>query len=182
MVNKRWNTEFSMLERLVKLKYYVKTVIHELDIKPALARSDFIKIKKILLVAEPLYTATTLASGIDYPTLSMVIPLTEVMKSKLVIEKNKHLEDSIPYVLADKLIQNIEARFPELQFSLSQRATYLDPRYKSFFFSNEQLQTTEESLLSEIINGENGSIQGMQANRLKSGLSNRSSIYSSLSQ
>lgn len=52
--------------------------------------------------------------------------------------------------LATNLISALEKRFPEVDKDIYQKATYLDPRYKTYFFKADLLETLKSTLIGEI--------------------------------
>ncbi|XP_044009123.1 zinc finger BED domain-containing protein 6-like [Aphidius gifuensis] len=106
-----------------------------------------------------------MAYGIKYPTLSMVIPLIETIKLKLKTERKQYSTDSMLYELSNNLIDSLNTRFSEIHDDKCQKSTFLDP-----------------SLLDEILESRNASIQGSQGSRLSNHQLSQHSNQSSTQQ
>ncbi|KAH7956573.1 hypothetical protein HPB52_010673 [Rhipicephalus sanguineus] len=104
----RWNSEFAMLARLLKLKTAVTIDLTENDSVENLTNGEWRQVSAFATVLQPVEEATTAACAESYPTLSLVVPLVHCMKL-LLYDK---ISDCDEYDFAQNLLKSIKARFP----------------------------------------------------------------------
>nr|XP_054594517.1 E3 SUMO-protein ligase ZBED1-like [Nothobranchius furzeri] len=156
----RWNTSHDMLSRYVEqqpaiysaltmdknLKSHVKDIAMLTDAEQKMAE----QLNEIL---KPLKTVTTLMSSETTPTMSMILPLKEMILKCMAPGG----EDSAGIKEAkDAIAQDLDKRYtdPDLQKYL-QKATALDPRFKSLPSHDEaSLDRLYRDLATEILENE----------------------------
>ncbi|KAH7944363.1 hypothetical protein HPB52_018678 [Rhipicephalus sanguineus] len=102
----RWNSEFAMLARLLKLKTAVTIDLSENDSVENLTNGEWRQVSAFVTVLQPVEEATTAACAESYPTLSLVVPLVHCMKL-LLCDKTSDCDE---YDFAQNLLKSINAR------------------------------------------------------------------------
>ncbi|GBP06406.1 Zinc finger BED domain-containing protein 4 [Eumeta japonica] len=149
----RWNSTFYMMERFSKLK---DSLVLYLSANPIamISPEDWMNIQKFVQLMQPFEEITRNLSSSQI-SISSVIPLIQVLKTTLQQEETKPntSEQFINFItkLRDELNSNV--RFGNLveddKYTI---ATYLDPRYKSHFFTSVIAEQVESKLLNMTIN------------------------------
>ncbi|GBP12719.1 Zinc finger BED domain-containing protein 1 [Eumeta japonica] len=149
----RWNSTFYMMERFSKLK---DSLVLYLSANPIamISPEDWMNIQKFVQLMQPFEEITRNLSSSQI-SISSVIPLIQVLKTTLQQEETKPntSEQFINFItkLRDEL--NSSVRFGNLveddKYTI---ATYLDPRYKSHFFTSVIAEQVESKLLNMTIN------------------------------
>ncbi|KAJ8356661.1 hypothetical protein SKAU_G00194550 [Synaphobranchus kaupii] len=134
-VTTRWNTIHDMLERYVEQQPAIYAALLDKGVKKSakdmamLTDSEQKLAEELIQLLKPLKTVTTLMSSETTPTTSMILPLKEMILKSMAPGD----EDSATLKEAKAAItQDLERRYtdPALHDYL-QRATALDPRFKS---------------------------------------------------
>ncbi|CAH0730570.1 unnamed protein product, partial [Brenthis ino] len=149
----RWNSTFYMMARFSKLK---DSLVLYLSANPIamISPEDWMNIQKFVQFMQPFEEITRNLSSSQI-SISSVIPLIQVLKTTLQQEETKPntSEQFINFItkLRDEL--NSSVRFGNLveddKYTI---ATYLDPRYKSHFFTSVIAEQVESKLLNMTIN------------------------------
>lgn len=145
----RWNSTFYMMERFSKLK---DSLVLYLSANPIaiISPEDWMNIQKYVQLMQPFEEITRNLSSSQI-SISSVIPLIQVALTTLQQEETKPTtsEQVINFTtkLRDEL--NSSVRFGNLveddKYTI---ATYLDPRYKSHFFTSVVAEQVESKLLN----------------------------------
>lgn len=145
----RWNSTFYMMERFSKLK---DSLVLYLSANPIaiISPEDWMNIQKYVQLMQPFEEITRNLSSSQI-SISSVIPLIQVALTTLQQEEAKPTtsEQVINFTtkLRDEL--NSSVRFGNLveddKYTI---ATYLDPRYKSHFFTSVVAEQVESKLLN----------------------------------
>ncbi|KAH7976395.1 hypothetical protein HPB52_013055 [Rhipicephalus sanguineus] len=106
----RWNSEFAMLARLLKLKTAVTIDLTENDSVENLRNGEWRQVSAFVTVLQPVEEATTAACAESYPTLSLVVPLVHCLKL-LLCDKTSDCDE---YDFAQNLLKSIKARHPRM--------------------------------------------------------------------
>lgn len=131
----RWNSEFAMLARLLKLKTAVTIDLTENDSVENLTNGEWRQVSAFVTVLQPVEEATTAACAESYPTLSLVVPLVHCMKL-LLCDKTSDCDE---YAFTQNLLKSINARFPAVSTTAPNcLATLLDPRFKDVCYGDEE--------------------------------------------
>ncbi|KAH7955589.1 hypothetical protein HPB52_001675 [Rhipicephalus sanguineus] len=131
----RWNSEFAMLARLLKLKTAVTIDLTENDSVENLTNGEWRQVSAFVTVLQPVEEATTAECAESYPTLSLVVPLVHCMKL-LLCDKTSDCDE---YDFAQNLLKSIKARLPAVSTTAPNcLATLLDPRFKDVCYGDEE--------------------------------------------
>ena len=160
----RWNSTYGMLKRLTEQMPALHALAMDQtlkikNIKPLLYDFEDQKmVEQLTAVLEPFETATTLLSGEETPTLSLVVPtLAKIKKTLKQMEdeegrKTAHMERSI--------IEDLEIRTKK-DMEIYKIASYLDPRTKELPFMPfcEKMATHQQvmELMQSIVQAEEDS-------------------------
>nr|CAI5864400.1 unnamed protein product [Callosobruchus analis] len=149
----RWNSTFYMMERFSKLKDSLVLYLSENPIA-MISTKDWMNIQKFVQLMQPFEEITRNLSSSQI-SISSVIPLIQVLKTTLQQEETKPntSEQFINFItkLHDELDSSV--RFGNLvEDDKHTIATYLDPRYKSHFFTSVIAEQVESKLLNMTIN------------------------------
>ena len=146
----RWNSTYDMLERFVKLRSAVSTVLDDPkwdQVKVKLYNSEWELMGKVVKVLKVFKEATEMLSS-SQACISQIIPLVKVLKESLKRGKDDHGVRSLKL----QLIKSLERRFDSKEFDDKYAiATLLDPRYKANFFDGKQArQSAISTLIDEL--------------------------------
>ncbi|XP_057337855.1 uncharacterized protein LOC130675939 [Microplitis mediator] len=94
-----------------------------------------------------------MAGDVKYPTLSMVKPLLyDITNGLKKSEFNYEDEAEVGRVFADTILNNLEVRFSEVEDNIVfKKSTYLNPRYKIYFYNEDEVKVIEEAIKTEIM-------------------------------
>lgn len=157
----QWLTTYYMLRGLVRRKTIILTVLN--DATPQLGNhlllsSDWSIIEDLINLLEPLKTIVITLFEEKNPSISLVKPLIwKVISSRFdITDDDSHLMQHLKTTMKDSLN---EAYSDEVVDNLTQVATTLDPRFKSFIQQDEQFNGGQSltQLLAELVKTE-GSI------------------------
>ena len=143
-VETRWNSTYDMLAQYVKQHDAILNVlVKEGKMKMCLNPDEVNTINKAIEILQPFKEATAEMSAEKFTTISKVLPMIKILKSKL----NQMTESS----LADRLRENMAARFETMESSsYLQFATLLDPRFKRKGLPEQTVHSCLEKVKEEI--------------------------------
>ncbi|XP_047518192.1 zinc finger BED domain-containing protein 4-like [Pieris napi] len=142
----RWNSTYYMAERLLKVKDSICLYASKHSI-PQISPEEWLYLNKLVAILTPFEEITRNLSDTN-TCISSVIPMIHVLKHTLQMEKEKIDTNPNFKNIIQKLIEDINSRFCDLQSNtLYSLATYLDPRYKLKFFND----VIKEQVQSELI-------------------------------
>ena len=126
----RWNSTFSMLERFLLLKEHVSVALSQLETPKDMIPNSTLKIlEEVRIVLKPFLDVTNRLSSASNPSISQIIPLTNLLKIALTDLKINHREAKD---LASKLVNELNQRFDRVEHEeIYSKATILDPRFKN---------------------------------------------------
>ncbi|XP_044594028.1 E3 SUMO-protein ligase ZBED1-like [Cotesia glomerata] len=153
MVVTRWNSEYEMLERMQRLQKPLSHVLAASTDTESISGTEWSKINCLMKVMKPLYDATQISCGVKYPTLSMVKPLLFGITNGLnSIEFDYDDASEIGQEFVDNILNGLDVRFCEVDRDIIfKKSTYLDPRYKNYFYKEEEVKEIEDDIKLEII-------------------------------
>ncbi|GBO46065.1 hypothetical protein AVEN_157947-1 [Araneus ventricosus] len=124
-----------MLVRFTELEMSIRTTIALLDKDvDALLPEEWLLAQKIKLVLQPMKELTDFISGEKYPSASSVIIVIQGIQEDLKELKTKK-ENHAVFGLMESLESELMMRVGSLEeSSIFTNSTFLDPRYKFFFF------------------------------------------------
>lgn len=135
-VDTRWNSTHDMLVRFVELSDVISLILLQIPKAPTMLNAFELQIiKEFIQILEPFKSATTLICGENYVTASKVIPLVQMIKSKLQsfapsTEEGHHIKKI--------LLEEFTKRFKDIEeVTLAAISTILDPRFKKIYFENK---------------------------------------------
>jgi hypothetical protein len=134
----RWNSTYYMLQRFVDLEDAVRSTVAMLNVSlPQLSPSDWECLKELCKILKPFENATTVISGENYMSASLVIVLTGGL---LDVSDNllKHDFSQISRNVIERLQKGISDRLQNVEYSNTLAVcTFLDPRFKLCVFKNK---------------------------------------------
>lgn len=140
-----------MLKRLLEIKEPISRATANDDVCDVLSGNEWNVIAGLVKILNPLEEATSLSSGVAYPTTSMIIPLvTGIMSgvnSYLISHEGPY---TVSHRFAKELKNSLMARFPESSDLVAKKAMILDPRYKSLMLTQNDSYLVTRELLNEI--------------------------------
>lgn len=153
-IDTRWNSTYYMVERFIYLEEPIRTTIDLLPINkdlPIISPEEWQFLNEIVRILKPMETLTNFISGQNYLTASSVIVLTdglihtyENLTHQRFMPDAKQLIRSIIIAINNRL-GNLECN------NILTLATFLDPRYKEFGFSNNQIfEIVKSNVISQI--------------------------------
>ena len=139
----RWNSDYFMLKRLCEEKDAISAELAISEKIDNMTNADW----KNHTILAPFEQASRELCGKNYPTLSMKIPALHGLNQQLQRFINDPSHNGCGVLIARKLKLKLDRRFPQFISALPDAAcTFLDPRYKSIFFSEQQQATVVDSL------------------------------------
>ena len=147
-VETRWNSTPAMIQRFVEEADAVEGALCALR-KPQKGISDdeIKNLKTTIAVLSPFEMATEDLSAEKYTSFSSMIPTLRMMTDSLKGEAESDIRD--------ELIQGLKERFKELEEDLrAGSATFLDPRFKTLYFTDEFSRKIEKFILSMCDHGD----------------------------
>lgn len=139
----RWNSTFFMLQRFCLLKEAVKHCMAMIDKEwPQISTVEWETANQLCQILKPFEEVTSSISGDQYLTGSLVIVMTNCLKSicEDFLEKTdyNHFQPVVKQIVAS-LKNGLTERFPRIEFSRTfALCTLLDPRFKNYGFHNDQ--------------------------------------------
>lgn len=143
-VSTRWNSTFSMLERLLEQRWPITAVLSDPNFTKKsdsstldLTTAHWNAVEDIKNVLKPMITLTELLSEEDNASLSATVPmLANLKKRHLTITDN---DSPITKKMKSKLVEEIDRRweFETGMMSVYIKATVIDPRFKQLSFLDD---------------------------------------------
>lgn len=142
-----------MLERMQRLQKPLSHVLADSTDIESISGTEWSKINCSLKVMKPLYDAIQISCGVKYPTLSMVKPLlfgtTNGLNS---IEFDYDDASEMGKEFVDNILNGLEVKFCKVDRDIIfKKSTYLDPRYKNYFYKDEEVKEIENDIQLEIV-------------------------------
>uniref|UniRef100_A0A1I7YRV1 Dimer_Tnp_hAT domain-containing protein n=1 Tax=Steinernema glaseri TaxID=37863 RepID=A0A1I7YRV1_9BILA len=167
-IDVRWSSLYLMLDRFIKNRRAVDLYLldsgnnkHRL---PQLSFGEWDHIEKLCELLSPLYAATSFVQDRELATLSTVIPLYNVLLSKMDPKGNSGELDVAKASIYNGLKRRMEAYIKGPFGRKLEAAMLLDPRFKCGFSNNFQksrdflLTMAEEEAITCLQQDENGNI------------------------
>lgn len=132
----RWNSTYYMLERFLKLRVHVNTIVNtEVSAPPMLSAIEMRELEAVINLLQPFEYATKEISASKYTTGSIIIPL--VRNVHRCLERTEVGDFPLATSLKSNLIKEVDRRMGSVdQTTLLAAATLIDPRFKKMYFSN----------------------------------------------
>ncbi|XP_046602609.1 uncharacterized protein LOC124296612 [Neodiprion lecontei] len=142
-----------MLERMQRLQKPLSHVLADSTDIESVSGIEWSQINCLLKVMKPLYDATQISCGVKYPTLSMVKPLLFGITNGLnSIEFDYDDASEMRREFIDNILNGLDVRFCEVDRDIIfKKSTYLDPRYKNYFYKEEEVKEIEDDIKLEIM-------------------------------
>ncbi|KAG0429922.1 hypothetical protein HPB47_023163 [Ixodes persulcatus] len=131
----RWNSEYDMMSRLLKLRPAISLDLSERDTFDNLTSSEWRLMASVTSVLKYVEEATRESCSEKHPTLSQVVPLVHCMLVLLTQQSHSGGEES---VFAGNLLRNVKSRFVDIKFQSGGAhalSTLLDPRFKAVCYT-----------------------------------------------
>lgn len=149
----RWNSTFYMLQRFTELEEAVRTTVALLDVAlPHINVEEWQILRDLQKILEPFEEATRAVSGQEYMTASLVIVITNSL-----LDICKEVVASPEFVVnvklvAKKLEKELNERVGKVEYSSTlAMCTFLDPRFKTTFFkNNDAIEKTKKNVISAL--------------------------------
>lgn len=128
----RWNSAYDMIQRLVEQKAALSLVLVSVTQIDNFTPLEWIKAAQFATTMKPFKEVTVMMSADRYPTISMVIPVLNVLRKMMIQNATGGFVE-----LQDALLQQMERRWPNYERGqIHSICTVLDPRFKTIVFSN----------------------------------------------
>lgn len=149
----RWNSQFYMLERFVKLYEYVAPILLKNSKSPPIIdATDLEIIKEIITILAPIESVSKEISGEKYLTASKIIPIVKCLLKKF---ENISPQSETVGELKDLTMTEISRRFGSLeQVTLLAVSSILDPRFKRLHFQSPVACANAITFISKSIQSE----------------------------
>ncbi|XP_073671376.1 E3 SUMO-protein ligase ZBED1-like [Paramisgurnus dabryanus] len=134
-VDTRWNSTYSMLERMYDLREPVGAALASLrtDVSPP-SSLEYDTIKDALEILAPFHQATVELSAEKIVSASKVIPLLKML-NHTILTKSEGLTSNMARQLADNLVRRVREHALQMEsISVMTMPTLLDPRFKKLGF------------------------------------------------
>ncbi|XP_053978885.1 zinc finger BED domain-containing protein 4 [Hylaeus volcanicus] len=155
-VPSRWNSTYNMIDRFIVLEEPIKATAAIINKNiPQNTNAEWEILHELTVILKPIESATKIISGQQYPTVSIIIPLTSGLRN--ICQKLEQKDFSI---CTQQIIHHIEIgileRFTEIGTNIIiQICTFLDPHFKNAFFSQEKLDITKTEIINILIDNRN---------------------------
>lgn len=150
----RWNSVYYMIKRFVELKDCIRATVAVIDIDlPVITTEEWDICSQVSDILEPFEEATRAISGENYLTGSMPIVLSKGLQ--IVCDQlNTQPLNQVPRLIVERLVHGLDQRFGNLEFNEKLTlCTFLDPRFKHHYFSNETSEIVKNRV-KELLIGE----------------------------
>ncbi|KAL0202589.1 hypothetical protein M9458_000607, partial [Cirrhinus mrigala] len=133
-VTTRWNSSLDMLVRYLEQQAAIAAALTSPEIRQnarnidTLDTCDIVNAEDLVKLLNPLKTATTVLCKEKRPTVSLIVPL------KNMIEQNMAPDDSDSSTVADTktaILSNISGRYSRDVYNYLLESTALDPRFQT---------------------------------------------------
>ena len=152
-ISTRWGSTAGMIERILEQQQALRAVLSN-DRKAAhlqLRWQDTEVLEAIQPILTGLKNLTDVLAGEKIATISEVKPLLEHIYDDI-LHKN---QDDIELVSSMKSVikSDLKSRYPDSSpmMSLIKKSTYLDPRFRTDYFSDDEKVEVEEEIKSEML-------------------------------
>ncbi|XP_070386227.1 zinc finger BED domain-containing protein 4-like [Dermacentor albipictus] len=141
----RWNIEYEMMSRLLKLRVPISLNLSEQDTLENLTSSEWHLMASITSVLKCVDDATRESCSEKHPTLSQVVPLVHCMQLLLTQQQQRCGEES---AFAGNLLHSMKSRFVDIKLQVTYAlSTALDPRFKAVCYDT----TSEKRWLKNLL-------------------------------
>ncbi|RNA21089.1 zinc finger BED domain-containing 1-like [Brachionus plicatilis] len=143
-ITTRWNSTFLMLKRIFQQKGPINDALRDRKLNNKyeyliLNENEIITLKDSVCILKPFSDATTELSGVNYPTISIVIPILLSLRYKLLETNNESLFSTTFKKYLHYYTDSYLNKHKVLNDSLLITATYLNVRTKYFKIPEAQL-------------------------------------------
>ena len=152
-VETRWTATSDMMERALKLKDHLQSILtssEKRDVRDmALSAEDWFEVKELCGVLTPLCESMTELCGDKYCTASMLAVILPQIRQLLT---PKEEDTPVTFQFKDAAKANFGNRYTSLSFQdVINKASFLDPRCKSFFFiADDTREITKQSTVEAV--------------------------------
>lgn len=151
----RWNTVYLMLNRLIKLKDYIRRVLQDPELTSPnhasldLSASQWSLCSSTVDVLKNFFDATKILSGRKYCTVSLTYPIVCSLKDKLITNADTDVASIVE--LKQTMANKLDSSFftDEWVTSLPAIAALMDPRFKRLSFIPADRHTETKDALKE---------------------------------
>lgn len=152
----RWNSLYYLMDRIVEQRQAVTVVLASNDKVNNLQNHEWKTAESYVKVLKPFEDVTSMMSASRYPTLSMVIPVLNVLKQQM---DGSEMDD-----FGRKVCGNINERWPDYESNLDLAIpALLDPRFKEYAFSNDGAKESAVQETVDLMCHNTNSVQANQA-------------------
>ena len=124
----RWNSLYYLMDRIVEQREAITVVLASNDNVKNLRNYEWKIAESYVKVLKPFEDVTSMLSASRYPTLSMVIPVLNVLKHQM---DESEMDD-----FGKKICENIKERWPNYESNLDLAIpALLYPRFKEYAFT-----------------------------------------------
>ncbi|XP_072157560.1 zinc finger BED domain-containing protein 4-like [Bemisia tabaci] len=151
----RWNSEFYMIQRFLKLKDYISGVlINHPDSVQMISARKVSELQEVMTLLEPLEEMTRHLSGLHYVTCSAVIPLVNCLRATIQL---KRPESAVAVAVKAALLAEIDRpdRFGNIELNQNlMMAMILDPRFRQDHSQHPTHVAAAFTKISELVSRE----------------------------
>ena len=152
----QWNSLYYLMDRIVEQRQAVTVVLASNDKVNNLRNHEWKTAESYVKVLKPFEDVTSMMSASRYPTLSMVIPVLNVLKQQM---DGSEMDD-----FGRKICGNINERWPDYESNLDLAIpALLDPRFKEYAFSNDGAKESAVQETVDLMYHNTNSVQANQA-------------------
>ena len=127
----RWNSLYYLMDRIVEQREAITVVLASNDKVNNLRNHEWKTAESYVKVLKPFEDVTSMMSASRYPTLSMVIPVLNVLKHLM---DESEMDD-----FGKHNCENIKERWPDYESNLDLAIpALLDPRFKEYAFIDDE--------------------------------------------
>ncbi|XP_068140822.1 zinc finger BED domain-containing protein 4 [Drosophila tropicalis] len=148
--NTEWNSIYTQMAELYKMKDSLSIYAEEFNSFIQIYPDEWLEMDKFSKVVQPFLEIIKIWSE-DTTLASSVIPLVAALRDSLQTDMHNFASSVTISALARKLVDELNIKFAHLSTDMKYlMATYLDPRYKQAFFTEQQEQIVVNEVLKEL--------------------------------
>ena len=130
-----WNSLYYLMDRIVEQREAVTVVLASNEKVNNLQNHECKTAASYVKVLKPFENITSMMSASRYPTLSMIIPILNVLKQQM--------DESEMDGFGKEVCKNINERWPDYESNLDLAIpALLDPRFKEYAFTDDEARET----------------------------------------
>uniref|UniRef100_A0A0A1XSV1 Zinc finger BED domain-containing protein 1 n=1 Tax=Zeugodacus cucurbitae TaxID=28588 RepID=A0A0A1XSV1_ZEUCU len=146
-----WNSTLNMIERFVRVEDAVKSTVAHIDkALPIISADDWLLLKHLVAILKPFEHATIEISEHKYCSAAVVIPIVNGLLQVLTELSIDYTYPALSKTVISALLSGLTERLGNVEKNnILTMATFLDPHFKTFAFSEPSVADTVKNRITE---------------------------------